>query len=96
MNTCVTRCLAKLVANWDYLPAWQAPRSQLPRALPLRWSAENPRFAWTFLRVVLHNTLHNRIRSVRVESRLRYFLSFCSRGNTRIEVLLNKSSKLQT
>ena len=49
-----------------------------------------------FLRVVLNNTLHNRIGGVRVESRLRYFLSFCSRGKTRLEVLLNLSDKLQT
>jgi hypothetical protein len=51
---------------------------------------------WRFLRILLNGTLHNRIGSVRFESPLRYFLSFCGRGNTRIEVLLNKPSKLQT
>ena len=57
--------------------------------------AENPRFAWTFLRVLLHNTLHNPIGNARVESHLRYFLSFGSRGDIRIEILLNNSNKLQ-
>jgi hypothetical protein len=55
-----------------------------------------PRFAWTSLRVLLNNTLHNRIGSARVESDLRYFLSFCNRVSTRFEIHLNKSSKLQT
>lgn len=47
------------------------------------------------LRVLLHDTLHNPIGNARVESLLRHFLGFCSRRNTRIEILLNFSNKLK-
>jgi hypothetical protein len=47
------------------------------------------------LRVLLHNTLHNPIGNARVEFHLRHFLSFCSRRNSRSEIRLNGSNKLQ-
>ncbi len=50
----------------------------------------------TFLRVLLDDTLHNHAGRARVKTHLRHFLSFRSRGNTRLEILLNKSSALHT
>ena len=45
--------------------------------------------------MLLNNALHNPIGQARVESHLRYFVSFSSRRNTRIEILLNNSNKLR-
>lgn len=45
--------------------------------------------------MLLDHTLDNPVGQVRVESHLRYFPGFCSRGSTGIEILFNNPDKLQ-
>ena len=51
--------------------------------------------AGIFLRMFLNHTLHNPIGKGCVESHLSHLLSFGLRGDTRIQVLLDHSNKLQ-